>query len=98
MIDGIYEVSLKTPMGVIQGEIGLETKNGVVNASIETMGMKNTFQNGKLMENRFSFSGDLATPFGRYSYEAIGEVRENELQLNIQTKQGNWIIEGKRKK
>lgn len=74
MLDGTYRISLNTPMGPIKGNISLVTNDTLVQGTLETMGMKNSFNGKKITDDKCNFSGNLNTPLGNISYNAICTV------------------------
>ena len=98
MLDGIYSVSLNTPLGSINGKITLITNGNNVQGIVETMGMKNGFNGVKIANDKCKFSGNLNTPIGNLNYNAICYVSNDILELEANTPQGNIKISGKRVK
>ncbi|MCI9015700.1 MAG: hypothetical protein HFJ53_00815 [Clostridia bacterium] len=96
MLDGKYQASLNTPMGAITGNITLMCRENKVQGTIETMGMKNSFQGEKLNENQCKFTGKFNTPLGAIDYSATCIVTGNKLELMANTNKGNFKLEGKR--
>ena len=47
-MDGIYEISINTPMGPMRGKVTLKTNGDTINGMLEIMGMKNNLSNGKV--------------------------------------------------
>ena len=96
MLDGTYNISLNTPIGALNGQITLITNGNNVQGIVETMGMKNSFNGSKISNDKCKFSGNLNTPIGNLSYNAICTVQNNILDLEANTAQGNFKISGKR--
>lgn len=96
MLDGTYNISLNTPIGALNGQITLITNGNNVQGIVETMGMKNSFNGSKISNDKCKFSGNLNTPLGNLSYNAICTVQNNILDLEANTAQGNFKISGKR--
>ena len=74
MLDGTYRISLNTPMGAIRGNITLVTNDVLVQGTLELVGMKNNFNGKKIADDKCNFNGNLNTPLGNISYDAICTV------------------------
>lgn len=96
MLDGTYKVSLATPIGPINGTITLITNGNTIQGTLETMGMKNTFNGMKIANDKCKFSDVLNTPMGKINYNAVCSVFNNTIELDISTSQGNFKITGKK--
>lgn len=96
MIDGKYKVSIDSPMGVINGVIGLKTNGDSLSGYIEAMGTKNEFTGGKLIGNKCTFTGQIKTILGSIQYNVTGEVNGDVLDITANTNKGNFMIQGKR--
>ena len=46
MVDGTYQVRMRTPLGVKNGELILHSNDGTLNGSLVVMGKKNIFEPG----------------------------------------------------
>lgn len=98
-MNGLYELSMKTPMGVIRGNFYLETEENNVNGYIEVNGKKSYFNNGRVTgNNRFSISGKIKAMFKTIDYVVDGECLEDIVILHTQTNMGNFELHGKRAK
>lgn len=96
MLEGKYKVSLNTPIGPINGVISLLTNGNSVQGIIETMGMKSSFYGSKIANEKCKFNGNLNSPFGQITYDAICTVNNNSLVLEASTSQGKIKISGTR--
>ena len=96
MLDGTYNVSLKTPIGPINGIITLITNGNNVQGIIETMGIKNNFNGTKISNDKCTFQGSFNTPMGNIAYNATCSVTGDNLELEASTSQGNIKISGTR--
>lgn len=64
MIQGKYNIKMKTPIGDKIGSISFEEKPDKLIGVLELMGNSNSFE-GKTNGNNFSFSGETITPIGK---------------------------------
>ena len=58
-MDGIYEISMNTPMGQMGGKVTLKTNGDSITGVLEIMGMKNKLGNGKVKGNKCYFKGNI---------------------------------------
>ena len=99
MIDGIYNVTVKTPIGVNRGSLKLETTadGEAVKASLSLIGMGNLYSNGKLKGNEFTMQGNMRMfTFGHFAYNIKGEVEGRKLRAIAETTRGTFSIQGTR--
>jgi len=97
MVEGTYNVMLKTPMGVKKGELVLIPEGDVLNGKLVVMGQENPIEPGKTDGTKFSFSGELKTAVGKMSYECAGNVEGDAITGSVKTKKGTLTLTGKRK-
>ena len=95
-MDGLYEFTVKSPMGNIKALIKLVTNRNILNGYIEVMGKRNEFSNGIINGNNFSLKGKAATGMMNIQYTVIGNVQGDILNLSAQTNMGNFNLQGKR--
>ena len=96
MIDGIYELTLNTPMGNIPCIVGLWNEKNGLSGSIELMGAKNYFSGGKTEDNKCIFSGEFNTPMGYINYKILGIIEGDKLNIFAETNRGRFKLEGYR--
>lgn len=96
MLGGKYKLKLNTPMGDITGNLELEMKNKELFGVLEVMGGKIQFTNGKVEDNKFIFKGEFNTPMGMISYNILGILEGNKLDIYAQTNKGKFKIDGTR--
>ena len=90
-MDGIYDLNFNTPMGKINGKIYLKEKqNGVIEGSLEIMGMKNILENGKYQNNRCYFTGNLKNKMLSINYSIAAELVGNVLNIYAKTNMGDF--------
>lgn len=97
MIDGSYQVMLKTPMGVKKGELILQSAEGVLSGKMIVMGKENPIGPGTTDGSAFRFSGEIKTAVGKLAYECTGNVSGDALSGVAKTKKGDLALSGKRK-
>ncbi len=97
MVDGTYNVMLKTPIGVKKGELVLISDGNILNGKMIVLGQENAFIPGKTDGTAFSFSGELKTAVGKMAYDCSGSVEGDAITGSVKTKKGTLTITGKRK-
>lgn len=97
MIDGTYNVMLKTPMGVKKGELIISSENSVMTGKLVVMGNDNLLETVNIDGNHFIFTGEIKTAMGKVSYQCTGSVDGDNIEGIAKTKKGNMSLSGKRK-
>ena len=82
MIDGTYNVMLKTTMGVKKGELIFSGEDSVLTGKLVVMGNDNLFETISLDGNNF---------------KCTGSVEGDNIEGVAKTKKGNMSLSGKRK-
>ncbi len=96
IMDGLYELSAKTPMGVIKGILKLITNGNNLSGYIEVMGNKNEFCNGIVNGNKFMMSGNIKTTFKNINYSVQGELVNNNINILAKTNMGSFSLQGRK--
>lgn len=94
MVDGIYDLILKTPLGVKKGVLTFVTEGETLKGLIQVKEKSNTLQNGKIDGNHFYFESQLDTPVGKLDFVAEGEVENNTLKGKCVAKKGTLTMTG----
>ena len=95
MIEGNYNLKLDTPIGEITGKLELKMVNGYLEGYIETMGTKNQFTGGTVEGNKCAFEGKFNTPIGEITYEILGIVEGDNIDIYASTNKGRFKISRK---
>lgn len=95
-MDGIYEVSMNTPMGPMSGKVTLKSNGNSLNGVLEIMGMKNNLEGGKVKGNQCYFSGNIKNSALNIQYEIMGELKGNILNIFAKTNMGEFKLQGKK--
>lgn len=93
-MNGTFNVTLRTPIGPKNGIITFVDKGGILNGSIRTMGSTNLFENGKISDNLFEFSGILNAGFITFRYTAKGAIDGDTINAAATTNYGTFQIKG----
>ena len=96
MIEGNYNLKLDTPIGEITGNLELKMVDGTLEGYIETLGAKNHFTGGKAEGNKCVFEGKFNTPIGEITYEILGIVEGDNIDIYASTNKGRFKINCKR--
>lgn len=96
-MNGLYELSVNSPMGVIKGNLNLAVNGNNITGYIEINGKRNSFNNGVVTgNNKFSLSGTIKALFKTINYNVDGEVVNNTINLYAKTNMGNFSLSGKK--
>jgi hypothetical protein len=100
MIDGTYNVSVKSPIGVNRGSLKLEaTEDGErLKASLSLIGMGNLHTTGYYLgDDEFILRGNMRMfTFGHLAYNIKGQVEGRKLFAIAETSHGTLSIQGTR--
>ena len=97
MIDGTYQANVETPIGVKQGTLTLQERDGVLTGTLHVLGSDTAIQNGRLEGNAIAFFGTLQVPFlGALPFTFSGEYADGAISGMAHTKMGDIVIEGSR--
>lgn len=94
MVNGSYQVKLRTPLGVKKGELVLQSQGDVLTGRMIVMGKENEIGPGTVNGDSFRFEGKLKTAVGELAYVCSGSVHENELTGTVKTKKGDMPLSG----
>lgn len=95
-MDGIYEIKINTPMGIIQGRVELKTNNDNIIGILEIMGSKNNLSNGKVKGNQCYFKGNIKNNAINIEYEIMGQLQGNILDIYAKTNMGEFKLQGRK--
>ena len=95
-MDGIYEISMNTPMGPIPGKIELRTNQQSITGVLEIMGIKNNLGNGRVKGNQCYFKGNIKNNALNIEYEIMGQLQVNTLNIYAKTNMGEFKLQGKK--
>ena len=78
-VDGIWNTSAKTPLGVLKTKLVLKTENNLLSGcSISQFGTDN-FSGGKVDGDNFEFTCSSKTPIGPMKFECNGKVAGDKI-------------------
>ena len=97
MVSGTYEIMMKPPMGVKKGEMILKEDGEKLSGSYVIKGKENSFADGTVSGDHFTFDGELMTSIGKMVYTCEGDVTGDEVTAKVVAKKGTLTISGKRK-
>ena len=95
-MDGIYEISVKTPMGAMKGKVTLQQNDENLNGVLEIMGMKNELSGGKVKGNQCYFKGNIQNNALNIQYEIMGQLQGNILNIYAKTNMGEFKLQGRK--
>ncbi len=97
MIDGMYTVEAKTPLGKKAGELVMVTQGDVCAADLTVAGKTKRLQ-GKIVDDQVTFEGSIHLPFpiGNVAWTLSGTVVGDDLKGVCRTKKFSFDVTGKR--
>ena len=95
-MDGIYEITIKTPMGSMKGKVTLQQNSEDLNGVLEIMGMKNELSGGKVKGNQCYFKGNIQNNALNIQYEIMGQLQGNILNIYAKTNMGEFKLQGRK--
>ena len=95
-MDGLYEISTKTPMGELKGNLKLICNGNELSGYIDAMGKRNNFSGGKVIGNKCMISGNVSTPIASIKYDIQGELVGNVLNIDAKTNMGSFKLQGRK--
>ena len=95
-MDGIYEISMNTPMGKMSGKVTLNSNGENLNGILEIMGMKNDLGNGKVRGSQCYFKGNIKNNALNIEYEIMGQLTGNILNIYAKTNMGEFKLQGRK--
>lgn len=96
MINGTYDVKLKTPMGLKKGQLVLSSNGEQLTGALVALGQESPFEDGRVSGEQFSFRGAMNTVLGRLEYDCTGSVDGDAVSGSVNTKKGVLTFTGKR--
>lgn len=95
-MDGIYEISINTPMGAMSGKVTLKTNGENITGVLEIMGMKHNLSEGRVKGNQCYFKGSIKNNALNIDYEIMGQLMGNTLNIYAKTNMGEFKLQGKK--
>ena len=96
MVDGVYSVKVRTPIGVKRGAIQLASNGGELSGVMEAFGSRNEFSGGAVEGDAIAFGGSLKTPAGIVGFSFAGTADGQPLEGVAKTAKGDLSIQGAR--
>ena len=95
-MDGIYQITMNTPMGPMNGKVTLKTNGENLTGVLEIMGMKNHVGPGKVKGTHCQFKGNIKNSALNIEYEIMGQLTGNNLNIYAKTNMGEFKLQGKK--
>ena len=95
-MDGIYQISMNTPMGKMDGKITLKTNGENIEGILEMMGMRHSLNNGRVRDNQCYFKGNMQNKAVNLQYEVMGRLMNNVLDIYAKTNMGEFKMQGRK--
>lgn len=95
-LDGIYNISVKTPKGYQDGKLIFKTEGTTLTGTSESAGETVELTDGVAKENEFQFKVKQQTPMGKLTVTFGGAVDGDAISGKVKTPLGQMPFEGKR--
>jgi len=90
----VYSITMQTPIGIQRGKLTFITSGTILSGTLDGDSIHSKFNNGKIINNNFEFSGQLTKAFFNIPYYANGILNSNSLTGSVKTKYGTFIVKG----
>lgn len=94
MVEGKYNLNMKTPRGIEKGNLVILQQGTSIMGFLTYKGTNYKFSGGKVNDDDFEFSGEFKWLFMKVPFKAKGKVIKDKLTGVVYTKYGDFIVEG----
>ncbi|MGM1046999.1 MAG: hypothetical protein ACQEXX_12745 [Bacillota bacterium] len=95
-MNGTYNITMQTPMGMEKGTITFTQDGDALGGSLNILRGSNAFSGGNIKGNEFIFSGEIKKLITKIPYTAKGTIDGDNLTAVADTKYGKLAIKGNR--
>ncbi len=97
MIAGVYKVTVKG-LGLFPkiGSISIRTVDQQLSGSFTLNHREIPFNYGTFLGDHIELEGDLALPVGTLNYTGKGSIKDDVIELTLDTEKGRLLVKGKR--
>ncbi|MGL5149367.1 MAG: hypothetical protein ACRC7N_02190 [Clostridium sp.] len=93
-MEGKYNITLNTPMGVEHGILDFVINDGNVQGSITGRNHVNKITSGQVKGNTISFMGEIKIAIMKIRYDASCRIENGEIKGFARTKYGEFQVSG----
>ncbi|MEA4986983.1 MAG: hypothetical protein VB095_02910 [Anaerovorax sp.] len=79
MINGTYNITLRSPLGPRHGTLTLLQSDTNLSGSFDVLASHNIFENGHIQDNQFSFTAEMHTLLGKKIINVSGFLEGDAL-------------------
>lgn len=94
MVEGKYNLILKTPRGNEKGTLVIIQQGLNIMGYLTYNGANYKFSRGRVQEDNFEFEGEFRWMFMKVPYKAKGQVIKDKLTGTVYTKYGDFPVVG----
>lgn len=94
MINGCYEIMMKSPLGLKNGKLTLMSDNHSLMGQLSILGHDNPFDHGTYSGSSFSISGRMVTAWEILDYQLYGWLDHDMLIASLYCNKGCMLIHG----
>lgn len=92
--DGTYQVTVKTPMGDIDGRLTIQTDGDVFSGTLETSFGASDFSGGHINGDQLQWQAETKTPMGAFDVSFTATIDDGKLTGQATTPLGAAPMEG----
>ena len=94
--DGIYSVTVQTPMGSMEGKLTIRTEGETFSGILETASGASDFSGGSISGNMLEWRAETKTPMGAFDVSYKAAMDGDKLTGEAATPFGSAPMEGTR--
>jgi hypothetical protein len=92
--DGTYQVSVKTPMGQLQGKLTIKSVGDGFSGSLETPSGTTQFSSGRIQGAGLQWQAETRTPLGKFNVDYSATIEGDRISGEAKTPMGTAPLEG----
>lgn len=92
--DGIYNISVQTPMGPQEGKLTIKTDGEAFSGTLETASGASDFSGGSISGNMLEWRAETKTPMGAFDVAYTATIEGEKLTGEAETPLGPAPMEG----
>jgi len=92
--DGLYNITVKTPMGKQKGKLTIRTSGNSFSGELETASGDSQFTGGVINGNQLQWEAETKTPLGSFQVSYRAKIEGEELSGEASTPMGKAPMTG----
>ncbi|WP_027399439.1 hypothetical protein [Anaerovorax odorimutans] len=94
MIDGLYKITLKSPLGLKYGKMIIESQDNELSGTLEILNNINQIKGRILSVDDFEIYGEIKTPVGHVNYKLEGKMIKEDFKGIVKSSKGLMKLKG----